>query len=33
MITTEDYGHRNCTTTIDCAANAAKFKETSHIYM
>ena len=33
MITTEEYDHKNCTAKIECAANAAEFKETSQIYM
>ena len=32
-VTTAEYSHRNCTTKIDYAANAAEFKETSQIYM
>ena len=32
-ITTVEFSHGNCTTKIDYAANAAEFKETSHIYM
>ena len=32
-ITIEEYSHRNCTTKIDYATNAAEFKETSQIYM
>ena len=30
-IATAEYSHRNCTTKIDYAANAAEFKETSQI--
>ena len=32
-LTTAEHSHRSCITKIDCAADAAEFKETSQIYM